>query len=602
MPSASRIGMTQAATWVACFTGARRALIAVLLGAISVLAFAPVHAWPVLFLSFGGLLWLLDGCHAAHPRLTDRLKCASLIGFWFGFGYFLAGLYWVAEAFLVEPWRHGWLIPFVMTALPAGMALFFVAATALAMLLWLPGIGRVFALAISFGVAEYARGHVLTGLPWNLLGYGLLDPPPLMQLASLFGVYALSVLTVLLFASPAAISAPRASKLGGGKAAVALAVTLLLLLGAGYAWGARRLAQAEHASTGIRLRIVQADIDQAEKWRPENSAEIFSEYLDLTKSGANGTGLAGTNIVIWPETAVPFLLADTPDALDGIGAVLPGGTSLVVGSARLVEERNAEGLLARTRIYNSLLVIDDQGRVVSSYDKMHLVPFGEYLPFQDFMESLGIMQLTGVRGGFSSGAGPRLLPIPGAPPASPLICYEIIFPDDVTDGSARPSWLLNVTNDAWFGSSVGPYQHFHQAQVRAVEQGLPVARAANTGISALIDPYGRILAEISLGEKGVIDVDLPKVGLPTLFVQLGVILEILTIAFALAAWLACRVQSSRLTSRGSRTNTGCGAAMLDGGKRPPYERPKDRFIKNMSHLPIFDLNVNCERANGRQEA
>ena len=259
--------------------------------------------------------------------------------------------------------------------------------------------------------------------------------------------------------------------------------------------------------------------------------------------------MAGINIVIWPETAVPFLLADTPDALEAIGAALPEGTSLVVGSARLVEERDTEGAFLPARIYNSLLVIDDQGRVVSSYDKMHLVPFGEYLPFQDFMESLGIMQLTGVRGGFSSGAGPRLLPIPGAPPASPLICYEIIFPDDVTDGSARPGWLLNVTNDAWFGSSAGPYQHFHQAQVRAVEQGLPVVRAANTGISALIDPYGRILAEINLGEKGVIDVDLPKVGPPTLFVQLGIILEISTIAFALAAWLACRVQSSRQTSR-----------------------------------------------------
>src|SRR5262249_19259986 len=422
--------------------------------------------------------------------------------------------------------------------------LFFVAATALAMLLWLPGIGRVFALAISFALAEYARGHVLTGLPWNLLGYGLLGPLPMMQLASLFGVYALSLLAVLLFASPAAIVSAKGSNLGGGKAAIVLAATLLLLLGGGYVWGDRRLAHAEQASTGIRLRIVQADIDQAEKWRPENSAEIFSEYLDLTKSGANGTGLAGINIVIWPETAVPFLLADTPDALEAIGAALPEGTSLVVGSARLVEERNADRLPAGTRIYNSLLVIDDQGRVVSSYDKMHLVPFGEYLPFQDFMESLGIMQLTGVRGGFSRGPGPRLLPITGAPPASPLICYEIIFPDDVTESSARPGWLLNVTNDAWFGSSAGPYQHFHQAQVRAVEQGLPLARAANTGISALIDPYGRILAKISLGQKGVIDVDLPKVGSSTFFARFGFVLEISTIVLTFAAWLACRVQSS----------------------------------------------------------
>jgi apolipoprotein N-acyltransferase len=545
MPSASQIGMTRAATWVAGVQGARRALFAICLGAISVLGFAPVYAWPVLFVSFGALVWLLDGCHTAHSGLGERLKCASLIGFWFGFGYFLTGLYWIAEAFLVEPWRHGWLIPFVMTAMPGGMALFFAAATALAMVLWLPGAGRVFALAIAFGLAEYARGHVLTGLPWNLVGYGLLGPASMMQLASLFGVYALNLLAVLLFASPAAIAAPEGSNLSGGSGGVALAALLLLLLGAGYVWGERRLAHAEQTSTGVRLRIVQADIDQADKWRPENSAEIFTDYLDLTKSGS---GLHGIDIVIWPETAVPFLLADSSDALEAIGAVLPEGTSLVVGSARLVEDRDEQGALTSTRIYNSLLVIDDRGRVLSTYDKIHLVPFGEYLPFQDFLESLGFMQLTGVRGGFSAGTGPRLLPIPGAPPASPLICYEIIFPDDVTETSARPGWLLNVTNDAWFGSSAGPYQHFHQAQVRAIEQGLPVARAANTGISALIDPYGRILAEINLGEKGVIDAALPKVGPPTLFAQFGILTEISLMALAFACWLACRVQPIRPAS------------------------------------------------------
>ena len=211
-----------------------------------------------------------------------------------------------------------------------------------------------------------------------------------------------------------------------------------------------------------------------------------------------------------------------------------------MGSARLVEERDAQGALTATRIYNSLLVIDDKGEVLDGYDKIHLVPFGEYLPFQDFLESLGVMQLTGVRGGFSAGTGPRLLAVPGAPPASPLICYEIIFPDDVVETSARPGWLLNVTNDAWFGSSAGPYQHFHQARVRAVEQGLPVVRAANTGISAMIDPYGRILAEIGLGEKGAIDSELPKAGPPTLFAQLGIGIEIsmIVLAFAVLARLS----------------------------------------------------------------
>jgi apolipoprotein N-acyltransferase len=530
--------MTPAATWVAGLVGARRALFAVLMGAVSVLAFAPVHAWPVLFLTFGAFTWLLDGCHARHESLGRRLKCAGIVGFLFGFGYFLAGLYWIAEAFLVEPWRHGWLIPFVLTAMPGGMALFFAAAGALAMLLWQPGAGRVFALAIAMGLVEYARGHVLTGLPWNLVGYGLLATLPLMQLAALFGVYALSLLAVLLFASPLAIFAPRDSGLGGGRGAVALACVLVLLLGLGYVWGERRLADAPLASTDIRLRIVQADIDQANKWRPENNAEIFTDYLDLTKSGA----LAGIDIIIWPETAVPFPLADSPDALLAIGAVLPEGTSLVVGSGRIVDDQIGDDDLVTQRIYNSLLVIDDQGRVTASYDKIHLVPFGEYLPFQDFLESLGVMQLTGVRGGFSVGSGPRRLAVPSAPPARPLICYEIIFPDEITEVGERPGWLLNVTNDAWFGTSAGPYQHFHQAQVRAIEQGLPVARAANTGISAVIDPYGRILAEIGLGEKGVLDADLPKVGPATPFVQFGIVLELLALMLGFAGWFACRVQ------------------------------------------------------------
>jgi apolipoprotein N-acyltransferase len=532
--------MTAIATWVASLTGWRRALFAVALGALSVLAFAPLHLWPVMFLTFGPLVWLLDRCHRDHREFTPRLKCAALVGFWFGFGYFIAGLYWVAEAFIVEPWRHAWLIPFVMTGLPGGMALFFAAAAVLAMVMWWPGAGRAFALAIAFGLAEYARGHVLTGLPWNLVGYSILGGEAMMQIASLFGVYALSLLAVLLFASPAAVVAPRDSGLAGGKGAIVFATSLLLLLGVGTYWGEQRLAHADRIGTGIRVRIVQADIDQAAKWRPENSAEIFTDYLNLTKSGR--TGLSGISLVVWPETAVPFLLADSPEALAMIGEALPDGTSLLVGSARLVEQRDAQGALTATRIYNSLLVINDKGEVVGGYDKIHLVPFGEYLPFQDFLESLGVMQLTGVRGGFSAGRGPRLLAIPGAPPASPLICYEIIFPDDVVEKSARPDWLLNITNDAWFGSSAGPYQHFHQARVRAVEQGLPLVRAANTGISAMVDAYGRILAEIGLGEKGAIDSELPKVGQQTLFAKYGFRIEISVILLAFAGWLACRVQ------------------------------------------------------------
>ncbi|MET0301969.1 MAG: apolipoprotein N-acyltransferase [Methyloceanibacter sp.] len=537
MLSAVQAMMTGAATFLAGLRGAGRAVAAVILGALSVLAFAPVHAWPVLFLTFGALVWLLDGCHAEHARLAEKLKTAATIGFCFGFGYFLAGLYWVAEAFLVEPWRHGWLLPFVMAALLGGMALFFAAAAALAMLLWVPGPGRAFALAIAFFLAEFARGHVLTGFPWNLLGYSLLGSLPLMQLAALFGVYGLSLLAVLLFAAPATIFAPSQSGLAKGRGTFALAALLLVLLVAGYGWGERRLQAAGLDNTNIRLRVVQANIDQAEKWRPENSVEIFTDYLELTQSGG---GLDGIAIVVWPETAVPFLLADDPEALAAIASVLPEETTLLVGSWRLVEERDAEGRFIRNRAYNSVLVVDGEGRITGSYDKIHLVPLGEYLPFQDFLESLGMMQLTNVRGGFNVGQKPRLLTIPGAPPVTPLICYEIIFPQEITETGTHPGWLLNLTNDAWFGSSAGPYQHFHQAQVRAVEQGLPVVRAANTGISAVIDPFGRVRAEIGLGEKGIIDADLPKAGPPTLFVQFGTIVEIATLLLAAMGWLACR--------------------------------------------------------------
>ena len=533
--------MTRAATWIAGLQGWRRAGLAVLLGALSVLAFAPVHAWPILFLTFGALVFLLDGCHARHAALAPRLKCAALIGFWFGFGFFFAGLYWIAEAFLVEPWRHAWLLPLVMTAMPGGVALFFAVACALAIAMWLPGAGRIFALAIAFGLAEFARGHVLTGLPWNLLGYALLGTLPFMQLAVLFGVYALSLIAVLLFASPASFFAPAGSGLAGRWPSAALAALMLAVLGLGYVWGEQRLASAEAADTGVRLRIVQANVDQADKWRPENSEEIFTSYLDLTRS----TGLDSIDLVVWPETAVPFLLADAPDALALIGDVLPQGISLLVGSARFVEERDAEGGLAARRIYNSLLVVDDKGAVIDAYDKRHLVPFGEYLPFQDFLESLGFMQMTGVRGGFSEGSGALLLTVPGAPQARPLICYEIIFPDEIADRGERAGWLLNLTNDAWFGSSAGPYQHFHQARVRAIEQGLPLVRAANTGISAVIDPYGRILAEIGLGESGVADANLPHAMALTFFVQFGGIVETSLLALAFTCWLACRVRPLR---------------------------------------------------------
>ena len=543
MPGPARI-----AAWMAGLTGAKRAIAGVLLGAVSVLAFAPFHLWPILFVSFGGLVWLLDGDYRSQGTRTARILAAGLTGFWFGFGFFLTGLYWVAEAFLVEPWRHGWLIPFVMTAFPAGMALFFAGGCAAAMVLWRGGAARVFALALGLGLSEFARGHVLTGLPWNLIGYGLLADLSLMQLAALFGVYAATVFAVLLFASPAVIWGS-----GGVRSRGATILTCLfaILLGVSYVWGGMRVADAPDAPTDVGLRLVQANIDQAEKWRPENATRIFETYLELTQR----PGLQSVDIVVWPETALPFPLDKSPDALAAIGDILPANTVLLVGSARWTEQRNDIGILVSRHAYNSLMAVDSAGRVTGTYDKIHLVPFGEFLPYQDFLESLGIMQMTGVRGGFSVGSGPRLLTVPGAPSLLPLICYEIIFPSEVRPeaapraGGERPGWMLNITNDAWFGSSSGPYQHFYQARVRAVELGLPLVRVANTGVSAVVDPWGRILAQIDLDTRGIRDVQLPTLGPLTPYTVWGLWTELLALGIALMGWLVCHISNgpTRLT-------------------------------------------------------
>lgn len=579
-------GPASLAAWTAGLAGAKRAAAGVFLGAVSVLAFAPFHIWPVLFVSLGGLVWLLDGCYRARATRAARLSCAALSGFWFGFGFFLTGLYWVAEAFLVEPWRHGWLIPVVMTALPAGMALFFVAGCTVAMALWRPGPARIFALAIGLGLSEYARGHVLTGLPWNLIGYGLLANAPLMQLAALFGVYAATVFAVALFAAPAAIWN------GGGarsRGALLAAGLLLVLLGTSYVWGEMRLAATGGAPAPLRVRLVQANIDQAEKWRPENATRIFETHLDMT----DRPGLEAIDIVVWPETALPFPLDTSPDARAAVGAMLPGDTVLLVGSARWTEQRNARGILLDRHAFNSLMTVDSEGRVVSVYDKIHLVPFGEFLPFQDALESLGVMQMTGVRGGFTEGAGPRLLDVPGAPPALPLICYEIIFPDEVRpppgprSADAWPGWMLNVTNDAWFGSSAGPYQHFHQARVRAVELGLPLIRVANTGISAVVDPWGRILAEIGLDTQDTVDANLPKAGPVTPYALWGPWMVVLALGTAVLGWLVCRKR--------------IGSPRLTGQPRSTYEFDGAGKLGTMSSRRSF-IAAPFEKDNGREEA
>jgi apolipoprotein N-acyltransferase len=287
------------------------------------------------------------------------------------------------------------------------------------------------------------------------------------------------------------------------------------------AFGLHRLATTEIASVdGVRLRIMQPNLPQDEKFRPSAKQSVMNLYASISdrSTGPETRGVRDVTHLIWPESAFPFFLEREADALARIADLLPPGVVLITGAARI---ENARGSQDQPRVFNSIRVLGDDGAILTTYDKLHLVPFGEFLPLQSFLESLGFQQLTRVRGGFTPGSARRALSIPRLPPAAPLICYEVIFPGQVLPESGRPSWMLNVTNDAWFGNTPGPHQHFAQSRLRTIEEGLPLVRAANNGISAVIDPLGRVVRSLPLGTDGVIDSHLPRAIAPTVYARLG---------------------------------------------------------------------------------
>jgi apolipoprotein N-acyltransferase len=493
--------------------GWRRWLIAFAAGALSALAMAPLNIWPVLFLTFPTLVWLIDG--AGFGR-WGGVTVAATTGWWFGFGYFLAGLYWIGFAFLVDAPTFGWLLPIAVLGLPALLAVFTAAGVAFARLLWTGGVLRILALGVALTAAEWLRGHLLTGFPWNAFGYALSSPLPLAQGASLVGIWGYTFIAVLVFASPATLSDERSET---RVAWLPLALGFLVLAGLG-GFGIARLARTPtRVVDGVHLRIMQPNLQQDTKFNYAARQEVMKRYIALSDrdSDPQSSGLRDVTHLIWPESAFPFFLTREPDALTQIVSLLRGRTILITGAVRLAEPVNP----AAPAAYNSIYVLDHDASILALYDKVHLVPFGEYLPFQHFLESLGLQQLTKQRGGFLAGDRRRLIPVPGTPPALPLICYEVIFPDEAMPQGRRPGWIVNVTNDGWFGISSGPYQHLQQARLLAIEQGLPIVRAANTGISAVIDPLGRIINSLPLGREGTLDSPLPRpVGVPV-YARLG---------------------------------------------------------------------------------
>lgn len=495
--------------------GWRRVAIAFAAGAASALAMAPFSIWPVLFFTFPVVVWLIDGAGAGR---FGGLPAAGLSGWWFGFGYLLAGLYWVGNALLVDAQTFGWLLPFAVAGLPAGLAIFMALGFVLARLIWASGAARILSLAVALTASEWLRGHLLTGFPWNTLGYALASPLALAQSASLIGLWGLTFLTVAIFASPAVLiddktATPR-KWLAPALALIALAVMA--------AYGVVRLSrEPTRLVDTVKLRIMQPNLPQDAKFNYSARAEVMRKYLALSdrSTGPQAGNLRDISILIWPESAFPFFLAREADALAQIANLLPQGTLLITGAVRPPDA--APPGVPVTRAYNSIYVLDHDGTILSIYDKLHLVPFGEFLPFQSTMERLGFTQVTKVQGGFIPGTRRKAIDLPNAPRMLPLICYEAIFPGDVVAREERPAWIVNVTNDGWFGNSAGPYQHLQQARLRAIEEGLPIARAANTGVSAVIDPLGRTVAQLGLGSEGILDAGLPAPIAPTLYSRFG---------------------------------------------------------------------------------
>jgi apolipoprotein N-acyltransferase len=498
--------------------GRQRLLVAFAAGLVSALGFEPFRLFPCLLLATAALVLLLDGA-ASEPR---RWRAFAWCGFAFGFGQFVMGLHWIVYPFLVDPSVHAWQIPFVALLFPGGLALFIAAATAAAAPFWRAGASRLFVFTTAYAIGEWLRGHVLTGFPWNLAAYAWGALPGVMQAAALVGSYALTLLTILLGATLAELFRTRPD----WRLPAAMGLVFLAL----WAWGEIRLSAPLANVPGVTVRLVQPDIPQAEKYKRQFILRNWRRLLVLSTAPAKPQ----PTLIVWPEAAPPFLLTAVPKALDDIALLTGNGRVLMTGAVR---REDGEEL----RYYNSFYIFGRGGELLATYDKFHLVPFGEYLPFEATLGALGLEKLTGIAGSFTPGDGPHTYDVPGLPPVGPLICYEILFPGEVVEPGKRPGVLVNVTDDSWFGPWAGPRQHLLVARMRAIEEGVPVLRSANTGISAAIDSYGRIKAALALGKTGYIDASLPAPIASTPYSRLqGWWFWLFAVASGVVAWLFSR--------------------------------------------------------------
>lgn len=458
-----------------------------LLGATAALGLAPFGLWAATIVALAILIRRLT--RGARSDVFLRTLAA-------GAGWFGLSLSWIVEPFLVQPETHGWMAPFALILMASGGGLFWALPVWLAARLTQGRRGMAIAIVAALLLSDWLRGWIFTGFPWALIGHVWIDTP-VSQAAAWTGALGLSALTLLLALLPVLA--------GSGPRRIAAGAALSLLIGGAiWAGGALRLAAPVAADRDIMLRVVQPNAEQRLKWDPEWAEVFLYRLLDL--SGAPGR----RDLVIWPETAVNFLLDDAGDWLPVMSRT--AAAPLLIGIQR------REG----TRYFNSLATIGEGGAIGGLYDKFHLVPFGEYIPFGDQLARLGIGAFAAQAGnGYSEGPGPVIMELPGLPDFQPLICYEAIFSRHLRGLPQRPGWLLQVTNDSWFGQISGPYQHLAQARLRSIESGLPLVRAANTGVSAIIDARGQVREILPLGAAGKIDALLPAALPQTVWMRIG---------------------------------------------------------------------------------
>ena len=512
--------------WLGANTNWRVPLVSFLAGALLTSSFSPLSFLPGVFLAFPLMVFLLD-------RAGDT-KQAFVSGWWAGFGLFSVGLTWIGHSFTQQDNVPVVLAPFAILALAGLMALYIAAAFWVSKKLWTKHPVRVLLFAAVWILFEFARGFLFTGFPWHLVGTIWADWITVAQSASLLSIYGLSALTVLAASAPAALIGQdiRARNL------VVFLLPLILLLGFAL-WGNMRLSSAETKyDLSVSLRLVQANVKQGEKWLSHLIDDHFDRHMRLSRGDSDRGRAEGVKLLIWPETAVQRETFDRDGSLLRwrMSRLLEFGSYAITGAPRF--ERTPNGV----SYFNSLFAFNSRGQLYARYDKNHLVPFGEYLPFQGLLNALGLQQLTGGVA-FTAGLQPQTIRLPGVPPFSPLICYEIIFPGQVFDPADRPEWLLNVTNDGWFGLTNGPYQHLGLARFRAIEEGLPVVRAASTGVSTIIDGYGRTVSKLGVDRAGVLDSPLPQaLEVPSVSTGMKMLLVLVSVLLVIAGFLVASIR------------------------------------------------------------